>query len=459
MNIKNSIDWMIVALVMALINCAGTATAQSVLNNTIQNGIPWYDQNGDIVNAHGACIVEDGGRFWLFGEWKSDKSNAFPGFSCYSSTDLCHWQFERIVLPIQKDGIMGPNRVGERVKVMRCPKTGKYVMFMHSDDMGYNDPYTAIAISDKINGEYTLVGPLMHAGQPVKRWDMGTFQDTDGKGYILIHHGPILRLSDDYLSVEKQVANVQGSGESPAMFKRNGLYYLLYSDLTSWEKNDNFYFTAPNLEGPWKKRGLVCPEGKLTYNSQATFVFPLKHGNDTTYMFMGDRWSYPRQASAATYVWLPMQFQEERIYIPEYQQFWNVNTTKSVDVLNGQQRVENSQLKDGEWLSAKKSESLRLMYDGGRLAIKGESSPRGCYARVSVLDAGKDTVYTSLVDFYSKYPEEAVRIITPKIDKKGHYTLVIDNTGDMPVWYDKAGTRFGTTGTEVKIIGIYTLKD
>lgn len=60
---------------------AGTATAQ---NNLVINGIPWFDDKGNIVNAHGACIVEENGRYYLFGEWKSDKSNAFPGFSCYS---------------------------------------------------------------------------------------------------------------------------------------------------------------------------------------------------------------------------------------------------------------------------------------------------------------------------------------------------------------------------------------
>ncbi len=76
-------------------------------------------------------------------------------------------------------------------------------------------------------------------------------------------------------------------GESPAMFKKNGVYFMLTSNLTSWEKNDNFYFTAPQIEGPWTKQGLFCPEGKLTYNSQSTFVFPLKCGNDTIPMFMG----------------------------------------------------------------------------------------------------------------------------------------------------------------------------
>lgn len=302
--------------------CFGQSTG-----TVIVNGIPWFDDRGGIVNAHGACIVEEDGRYYLFGEWKSDKSNAFPGFSCYSSDDLVNWKFENVVLRVQPDGILGPNRVGERVKVMKCPKTGEYVMFMHADDMGYKDPYIGYATCKTIDGDYQLQGPLLYQGKPVKRWDMGTFQDSDGRGYLLIHHGPVYRLSDDYRSVETEVAHVKGAGESPAMFKKDGIYYLLYSNLTSWEKNDNFYFTAPRIEGPWTRRGLFCPEGRLTYNSQTTFVFPFRRGNDTIPLFMGDRWSYPRQASAATYVWMPLQAEGTKLSMPEYWQAWDMRTS------------------------------------------------------------------------------------------------------------------------------------
>lgn len=116
-------------------------------DHLIVNGIPWFDNNGNIVNAHGACIVEESGKYYLFGEWKSDETNAFPGFSCYSSDDLVNWKFENVVLRVQKDGILGPNRVGERVKVMKCPSTGEYVMYMHADDMGYKDPHIGYATS------------------------------------------------------------------------------------------------------------------------------------------------------------------------------------------------------------------------------------------------------------------------------------------------------------------------
>ena len=57
---------------------------------------------------------------------------------------------------------------------------------------------------------------------------MGTFQDADGKGYLLIHHGPVYRLSDDYRSIEAEVAHIKGMGESPAMFKKERCLFHAY---------------------------------------------------------------------------------------------------------------------------------------------------------------------------------------------------------------------------------------
>ena len=453
-----------VLLVWLLIGGIGEGIYCSAQNveKVIRNGMPWFDDHGNIVNAHGACIVEEKGRYYLFGEWKSDESNAFPGFSCYSSDDLVNWKFERVVLTVQPDGILGPNRVGERVKVMKCPSTGEFVMFMHADDMGYKDPYIGYATCKTINGEYQLQGPLLYQGKPVQRWDMGTFQDTDGKGYLLIHHGPIYRLSDDYQSIEMEVAHVKGSGESPAMFKKDGIYYMLYSNLTSWEKNDNFYFTAPKIEGPWTKQGLFCPEGTLTYNSQSTFVFPLKRGNDIVPMFMGDRWSYPHQASPATYVWMPMQVNGTKLSIPEYWQCWDLNTLKPVDILRKGKQVSMKNIKPavgwtenrGCFVSNAKGSVLAVPFRGTHVAVVGKSDSHSGYARVSVLNAKKDTVYSSLVDFYSKYSEKAIRIMTPEMEK-GNYTLLVEVTGIKPVWTDKSKTIYGSDNTFVTIDDIY----
>ena len=223
---------------------------------TVVNGIPWYDQNREPVSAHGANIIKDGNRYYLFGEYKTDSANVFTGFSCYSSTDFAQWRFEGIAFSQQKDGRMGPDRVGERPKVLRCPKTGEYVMLMHTDNLQYKDPCTCYATSRNITGPYEFQGPILYKGQPVKKWDIGSFMDDDGHGYLLVHHGMIYRLADDFHSLDSCLMNgVKGAGESPAMMKKDGTYYWMSSHTTSWERNDNMYWTATSLSGPWTYRG------------------------------------------------------------------------------------------------------------------------------------------------------------------------------------------------------------
>lgn len=436
-------------------------------DEVIFNGIPRFDDAGNVINAHGACIVEEGGRYYMFGEWKSDESNAFPGFSCYSSDDLVNWHFERVVLGVQKDGIMGPDRVGERVKVMKCPSTGEFVMYMHSDNMNYKDPQVGYATCSTINGEYEFQGPLLFEGEPIRRWDMGTFQDSDGTGYLLIHHGVIYRLSNDYKSAEAKVlSGLKDSGESPAMFHKDGTYYLLGSGLTGWERNDNFYFTAPAVEGPWTRRGCFAPEGSLTYNSQTTFVFPLKVGSDTVPMYMGDRWSYPRQASSATYVWLPLKAEDGSLSIPEYWESWNpVSVTKEEPFADARE-VDYSKAtfhKADAW----KSDSCRyscgepggymeVPFSGGRIAIVGKSDHVSSYGKVSVIDSKGNIVVNSLVDFYSKVPAEGVRYVSPAFPEDD-YTLRLEVSGITQEWITKKGIRYGSDGFNINIDRIHIL--
>src|SRR5690625_5645395 len=71
----------------------------------------------------------------------------------------------------------------------------------------------------------------------------------------------------------------------------------MFSNKTSWERNDNYYFVSQDLHGPWKNQGLFCPEGTLTHNSQCSFVFSLERDGKTVPIYMGDRWSYPNQRS------------------------------------------------------------------------------------------------------------------------------------------------------------------
>ena len=50
------------------------------MKDIIFNGVPWFDQNGNTVNAHGACIVREHDTYYLFGEYKTDDKNMYNGF-------------------------------------------------------------------------------------------------------------------------------------------------------------------------------------------------------------------------------------------------------------------------------------------------------------------------------------------------------------------------------------------
>ncbi|NCB69069.1 MAG: glycosyl hydrolase family 43 [Bacteroidia bacterium] len=434
--------------------------------NAIHSGTVWFDQNKRTVNAHGACIVKEGDLYYLFGEYKSDTANVFTGFSCYSSKDLINWKFEKMVLPVQDSGLMGPNRVGERVKVMKCPFTGEFVMYMHSDNRFYKDPVIAYATSKTIDGIYEFKGPLLFEAKAVRRWDMGTFQDADGKGYLLIHHGYIYELSDDYKSIKRLVVNQKKGGESPAIFKHRGVYYWLSSNLTSWEKNDNMYFTATSLEGPWTYRGLFAPEGSLTWNSQTSFVLPIIHKKDTMWMFMGDRWSFPKQGSAATYVWQPVRFRGET-FLPEYIESWKPTTDKSgfrelkqrEKSLLGKpfEKYGNWQTKPLQLMSDEKNAYLRLRFTGTRVGVRALTNNISGYAEITISDKNNNEILKTIVDCYSKKETVSQVFVSPAL-KHGEYVVQIQVLAEHPVWTDKSKTIFGSTNNFVIIKDVYTLK-
>ncbi|MCC8174239.1 MAG: family 43 glycosylhydrolase [Odoribacter sp.] len=412
-----------ITLFLSTLFLYSSLSAQNKRYEAIHSGINWFDQNNNEVNAHGACIVKEGKRYYLFGEFHTDTSNAFVGFSCYSSLDLINWKFENIVLPMQADGLLGPNRVGERVKVMKCPSTGEYVMYMHTDDLKYSDPHIGYATCKTINGDYEFQGELLHDGNYLRKWDLGTFQDSDGKGYLLTHEGFIYELAEDYKSVHRIViSHAVSGGESPAMFKSNGYYFWLFSNKTSWERNDNYYLTATSLDGPWTKQGLFAPRGSLTWNSQCSFVLPIITKEDTLNLYMGDRWSYPKQGSAATYVWLPILVDKDKMAIPVFCENWNFNKSDNqwFPISLKTENITEKYIQQGFWetqgnklKSNQKGASLSWTFKGKQIGIKGLSNNVSGYAKVTIKNSKDQVIINSVIDFYTKNEVSSQKFLSP----------------------------------------------
>ena len=432
-------------------------------NKSIRSGIHWFDNNNEMVSAHGAGITMEGNKFYLFGEFKSDTSNAFKGVSCYSSENLVDWKFERVVLPVQKEGKLGPQRVGERPKVLKCPKTNEYVMYLHTDNMQYRDQAVGYATSKTINGLYTFRGSLLFNNEPIKKWDMGVFQDSNGKGYLITHSGNLYELSDDYKSVVRQVAKDMTRGcESPAIFKKDSLYYWIGSGLTGWERNDNYYFTAPSLEGPWTSRGIFAPKGSLTWNSQSTFVLPIAGSKDTTFIYMGDRWSHPKQFSAATYVWQPLEVNGHLISLPNFKQSWVIDTKtgewtntciegKTIDnrhpaiIYSGNWHHSSLEDEASDSRSDEKDATFSFTFTGTKVGLYSTARNDGGYAQVELKDMHGKKVVSTIIDMYCQYPETSLKFLSPTLPHAS-YTITAKVLGENWWWVEKSGRKSGSTG-------------
>ena len=81
-------------------------------------------------------------------------------------------------------------------------------------------------------------------------------------------------------------------------------------------------------------------------------------------MYLGDRWSYPKQASSATLVMLPLEFENGKMSISEYMQAWSADDVSE---------FKEQQLISYKFYSNKKSESREIQFCGERISLFGKA--------------------------------------------------------------------------------------
>jgi hypothetical protein len=74
----------------------------------------------------------------------------------------------------------------------------------------------------------------------------------------------------------------------------------------------------------------------------------------------------------------------------------------------------------------------KLQEDSGR------SDKQSGYALVRIWENDKE-VFSTIVDFYSKTPDERVHFVSPSLPK-GEYTLTVKVTDENSTWTDKKAT-------------------
>lgn len=282
----------------------------------IMQGVQLFrDDKGEVAQLHGIGVQRFDDVWYAYGEIKNN-GNLFQGVSCYTTRDFVHWHDEGTVLRKGAAGtITSSKRVIERPKVLRCPSTGQYVMYLHVDgENDYSYAHIGTAASRCATGPFEFLNTMQFQGNESR--DIGAFQDDDGTGYLLSEdrsHGThIYRLSDDYLSIVEDVVCLRGTDywagyESPIMVKHDGVYYWFGSQLTGWDCNDNMYATSMDLHGPWSEWKPFTPQGSRTFQSQCDAIIPLDADqyHSTRFLYIGDRWN-PTDLGNSELVTLPI---------------------------------------------------------------------------------------------------------------------------------------------------------
>jgi hypothetical protein len=308
---RRPLQYLLVAVLALLSPYALVGTAEAAVV-TVTNATQFTDTTGAIVQAHGGGVIEVDSYYYLFGE-NRNADNTFRYVSVYRSTDLKNWEFRNNVLTQSSASELNVANI-ERPKVIFNSTTGQYVLWMHWENgVDYGQARTAVATSSTVDGNYTYQGSFRPLGNDSR--DMTVFRDDDGTAYLISATSVnanlnVYRLTSDYLGVASLVQTLWAGSyrEAPAMFKRNGVYFLVTSAATGWAPNQQKYATASSVAGTWTS--LTNFGDSIAYGSQAAYVLPIQGSSTTSYLYLGDRWAgaWSGPVNDSEYVWLPLTF-------------------------------------------------------------------------------------------------------------------------------------------------------
>lgn len=174
-------------------------------------------------------------------------------FTCWSSPDLVDWKNEGTILDLPKDLTWAKERAWAPAI---AEKGGKYYYYYSADvNIG-------VAVSDQPTGPFRdpLGKPLVVRGSRRGQMiDPMVFVDDDGSAYLYFGQGQChaVKLNEDMISFDssKMISfKPEGYNEGSFVFKRNGKYYLMWSE---YDTRDPRYSVAYAISdsplGPFTK--------------------------------------------------------------------------------------------------------------------------------------------------------------------------------------------------------------
>lgn len=216
-----------------------------------------------------------GGNNFLMREWR-----------VLSSTDAASWTDHGAKANIGTFKWAGADAWASEVE----PRNGKYYWYTSVNGNGAGWMDIGVAVGDSPLGPFTDAkgGPLVSDSTPNSSGlniDPTVFTDDDGQAYL--YWGGYwgvraAKLKPNMIELDGPVVTPAGLTdywEAPWMFKRNGLYYMIYAAndtngcVTSSSYACQRYATATSPLGPWTHRGVVLGQVSSTTNHAGVVQF------------------------------------------------------------------------------------------------------------------------------------------------------------------------------------------
>ncbi|MEH1122905.1 family 43 glycosylhydrolase [Micromonospora sp. CPCC 206061] len=210
-------------------------------------------------------IANFGGRYYLYPTTDGYASWSGTYYKAFSSSDLVNWTDHGVILDHGPDVSWADNSAWAPAV---AAKNGQYYLYFSGGlASGNTAKQLGVAVSSSPAGPFrdALGRPLVTSGQfsGGQAIDPMVFTDDNGQSYLYWGQGVarVVPLNADMISFDASQARTitpSGYNEAPFVFKRNGTYYLMWSENdTRSEDYRVAYATGSSPLGPWTNRGVV----------------------------------------------------------------------------------------------------------------------------------------------------------------------------------------------------------
>ena len=228
---------------------------------------------------------------YLFVDHDEDDAQYFKmkDWMLYSTTDMVNWTYRGT--PISTATFDWAFQGDKAWASQAIERNGKWYWYICAQDIVNGWDGIGVAVADSPAGPYrdAIGKPLVPGG--FGYIDPTVFIDDDGQAYLFWGNNGLwyAKLNDDMISLGSDIIEVTslndedafgplvmkqdyrlnkrmlktGYEEGPWVFKRNGIYYLVYA--AGGVPEHMAYSTSDNINGPWKYRGRIMDEAANSF--------------------------------------------------------------------------------------------------------------------------------------------------------------------------------------------------